>query len=747
MINQISSYLLILIFIMILIIPDHNNAKEILVYADDISYDTKKNIIARGNAKVIYEDQFILSDLIIYDKINDKIVLPSTFTFKDSTNNFFQASSGYFEKNLKIGEFEDIKIRLNDGSRLIGDRGRREGDIDIISKAVYTPCKSRIKIADFICPTWQLEGEKIIHDNKNLFLYQKHSKMRVIHTPVFYIPYMVTPSPLRKERKSGFLSPGISFNFFDTKTSQSTSFPYYFYLDKDKELTFTPFLNYGGGVDSSQRFVFDYNQILSGGMFSSDFTFDSNFEKDNSDRWFKDASLITKYKKNINKNFRVTANSALQTKENYIQITKPDDELSYTHSLTTNLSFEGYNLRKIDDYLNLKFSLYQTNQKNEDSKTVPIVFPNFKYYSGEKIGATFSSQNLFETYNIIREKNTDIHSKNQQKLSHRYSAYKDFISLNSKFLIRSEIYNQIYHTENKKIDSNFHTGTYFRAFPIFSIESETPFKTNNNKYNFTYKPNMQLVVSPGISNTNKISNEDSSNNNFSLDNMKSLNRFSGSDKLDNSKRINYGIDIYNSYLSLKLSQNYEFTDNSNYHIEQGNDDNLSDLLGQVNYTNRNKINYNFRYDFNNSYLKQQNINIETPTSVGELSLDYLDQKSKIDNIITSDTETLNYSFYSKKFLNFSKIKFNGLYDLKKEINTEYSIGYSYYDECFGINIDFKRKSYAEENLKPQDVLTLMFSFKNIGSYKSTNIAVSENDKRDIDWQEMDIKNELFENIN
>ena len=53
---------------------------------------------------------------------------------------------------------------------------KRDGEIDIISKAVYTPCNSRIKIGNFICPTWQLEGEKILHDNENLFLYQKHSK-------------------------------------------------------------------------------------------------------------------------------------------------------------------------------------------------------------------------------------------------------------------------------------------------------------------------------------------------------------------------------------------------------------------------------------------------------------------------------------------------------------------------------------------------------------------------------------------
>ena len=96
-----------------------------------------------------------------------------------------------FLKNLEFAEFENPKIRLEDGSRLIGKKLKRNGEIDIISKGVYTPCNSRIKIGNFICPTWQLEGEKILHDNDNLFLYQKHSKMRVLNTPVFYIPYLV----------------------------------------------------------------------------------------------------------------------------------------------------------------------------------------------------------------------------------------------------------------------------------------------------------------------------------------------------------------------------------------------------------------------------------------------------------------------------------------------------------------------------------------------------------------------------
>ena len=97
---------------------------------------------------------------------------------------------------------------------------------------------------------------------------------------------------------------------------------------------------------------------------------------------------------------------------------------------------------------------------------------------------------------------------------------------------------------------------------------------------------------------------------------------------------------------------------------------------------------------------------------------------------------------SIKFLKFSQLNFNGLYDLKKEINTEYNIGYSYFDECFGINLDFNRKSYRKQ-FKPQDILTIMFSFKNIGSYKSTNLAVSENDKQDIEWENFNIDNSFF----
>ena len=44
---------------------------------------------------------------------------------------------------------------------------------------------------------------------------------------------------------------------------------------------------------------------------------------------------------------------------------------------------------------------------------------------------------------------------------------------------------------------------------------------------------------------------------------------------------------------------------------------------------------------NNSYLKSQNINFNTNTLIGDLNIGYLDQNSKVNNIISKDTETIN----------------------------------------------------------------------------------------------------------
>ena len=233
-------------------------ANEIQIYADNIDYDSDKNLIAKGNVKIIRDKEILISQTVIINEKQKKIILPEEFQYRDEQKNYYFGSSGEFSTNFENATIYDYKMLTGDGSRIVGRSVNKKGKIDVIHKGVFTPCTSKIKIKDFKCPIWQLEAEKFVHDRDKLFIHQKHSKMRVFNVPVFYFPYFVSPSPLRTKRKSGFLVPSVNFFFFDTQTSQSTSIPYYFAISEDKELTLTPTLNYGGGVDSSQTTRFEY---------------------------------------------------------------------------------------------------------------------------------------------------------------------------------------------------------------------------------------------------------------------------------------------------------------------------------------------------------------------------------------------------------------------------------------------------------------------------------------------------------
>ena len=717
-------------------------ANEILIYADRIDYDANENLIARGNAKIIYKQKILTSDLIIYNKKDDEYNLPSDFSFKDEKNNYYSGSSAKFSKNLNSAEIQNIKLMLNDGSRIVGKSAIKNGDIDIITKGAYSPCNSKIKIGNFICPIWQLEGEKILHDNDNLFLYQKHSKMRILSTPVFYIPYIVTPSPLRKKRKSGFLSPTISFNFLDTKISQSTSFPYYFNIDLNKELTFTPLINYGGGVNSSQRFLVDYNQLTSGGKLNVDLSFDTTLENENNEHWFKDGSIATNYSHNLNEKFYLNLNSSLQTSKSYFRTTDPNNSNSYKTDLSTTLNLYGHNIRSIDDKLKLNISSYQIIQNNVDNGTTPLVFPYIEYQSGFNDYKKINYQNNYNFYNITRDVNTSEHAKKQIKTSHVIKIKKEVYNFNSKINFYGNLYNQYYMTEGKKINNINTDSNSYRIFPMTGVKIETPFIEKNT--DLLISPSLFFVISSAQSNSNKISNEESTNNATSITNNNNLNRYSGTDKLDNSKRINLSINLQKDNSSLNLSQNYEFTKNSNYHKETGNYDYLSNLLINYKYENKlNIINYDITYDPNEDFVKSQYVSATHENGLFKLNMRYLDERKIVNNIVSNSNENLNWDLETKKVKKYNKFKFSGNYDLLNDETRNYKIGYSYFDECFGINLDFDRKLYTDINLKPQDTLTLMFSFKNIGSYKSANLAVSETEKQDIEWDSGKLVDEFY----
>jgi len=710
-----------------------HSAKEIVIYADSIDYDSQKNLIARGNVKIISKYELLTSHLVIIKDKTNQIILPTDFQYKDDQDNYYYGSSGEFTSDFEEGMMKDVKIILNDGSRIVGTQVFKKGYIDLIDKGVYSPCESKIKIKNFICPIWQIEGEKIVHDRKNFFIYHKHSKMRIFNIPVYYVPYMITPSPLLKERRSGFLSPTISMNFINAQVAQTIALPYYFAISEDKELLFIPKFNYGAGVDSSQSIVTRYYQLISGGNFSVNFSADTNFEEENNENWLRDASIITNFNNKINEKFTLSFTSAFQTSPTYLRRTDQNNLLNRKNTLTSSFNLDGYNLRKFDDKLHFEITGYQVVRNDEDNKTTPTTFPYIRYNDGTNKYGKINYNQKYSFYNIFRDTATTDHAQNQQKINYNLSTDSLNYKFKSKINFKTELLSQFYKIENKKISNENYSGTYGRIFPMSGIYFETPIINRIN--NIYIIPKISFVVNGSQPSSNKVSNEESTNNSYSLLNAASLNRYTGSDKLDNSKRVNYGVDVTKNALKLSLSQSYEFDANSNYNQDVGLRDYMSDLLGSITYNGKkNTLGHNFRFNVDQGLIKSQSLALTNNSLLGATEITYTQERVENNSILTTGSERLNLGFTSNKFKKYSAINLSSSFDLIKDDPTNYTASYQYKDECFGINLNFNRSFYADRDLKPQDALTIMFSFKHLGSYASTNLAVSETDKQDIRWE-------------
>ena len=124
------------IFINILFYTNIQSAREVLIYADIIDYDSNNNIIAKGKAKIISENEIVTSDLIIINEKTNTITLPTKFKYKDEKNNYYYGSSGELDTNFENGYFQNIKILLNDSNSEISRFFTRKGQKNHVPRGV-----------------------------------------------------------------------------------------------------------------------------------------------------------------------------------------------------------------------------------------------------------------------------------------------------------------------------------------------------------------------------------------------------------------------------------------------------------------------------------------------------------------------------------------------------------------------------------------------------------------------------------
>ena len=238
---------------------------KMFVEADELRYDTEKNIVsAEGNARIYYKDQTLEADRVVYDRHTGRVYAEghAKLTQRDGTVLYgvrFDLTDdfrdGFIEslraetpakpyKNVLGGQLPRAPASTDTTGTVTGTyktyfsaphAERIEGDTTVFDKGTYTACDACKDNPDKP-PLWQVRAKRIIHKNDEKMIYYEDSSLEFLGIPIAYVPFFSAPDP-SVTRKSGILSPYLALN---SHLGAGVGIPIFWALAPDYDLTLTP---------------------------------------------------------------------------------------------------------------------------------------------------------------------------------------------------------------------------------------------------------------------------------------------------------------------------------------------------------------------------------------------------------------------------------------------------------------------------------------------------------------------------
>ena len=147
---------------------------------------------ATGHVEIARGDRILLADKVVYDRNKDIATATGHVALLDDTGSVFFVEKIEVTGDLKEGLAEEVRVLLNDKSRMAGRAFRRRpNNIADLFQAVYSPCDS--------CtgqnPLWQIKAQEVRYDRDAQMVYYDNAWIEFDGVPVFYTPYLAHPDP------------------------------------------------------------------------------------------------------------------------------------------------------------------------------------------------------------------------------------------------------------------------------------------------------------------------------------------------------------------------------------------------------------------------------------------------------------------------------------------------------------------------------------------------------------------------
>ena len=702
---------------------------------DKATYDKNKEFITTfENSKLeIKEGYTLTSNKILYSTIEKKISSNLSSTLKDQDGNLVKVSMFEYQlhKNLfsSIGKIQIIDANNNEYyfKEIHVDTKQKEmigSDVSVVldqenfgltkkfdprfvsndifvsksksnfSKGIFTVCQNR----EGKCPPWSLKAKKISHDKIKKTIYYDHATLKFYNIPIFYFPKFFHPDPTVK-RQSGFLTP-----FFTDSSTLGAGFglPYYWAINKSKDLTFTPKLY----ANENVLLLNEYRQAFKNGFLTLDTSYTEGYKDSTSTKTTGSRNhIFAELDVDLNKNqsYESALSLKIQRSSNDTYFRIHDINTTLVKAQNTNLENKiSYSFNKDDTYLNITGAVYEDLRKKDNSR-YEYILPNVlfgKSFFTEKFGTLDFKSNVYHK-NYDTNKTLSLLTNDIVWSPSSYITQKGFVN-SLEGLIKNTNYSAKKTTDYKT------AGMINEMSSVLSFKSSFPMKKETSRYSNIFSPNYMVRFAPG--HMRNMSGDDIALN---YNNLFSTNKTSIiEDGLSTVLGFNYVVNEKNEQgkerekLSLSMGQIFNLEENKDLPSKSSLDQKMSDVVGEVkyNFSKIGNINYKFSIDHNLNQLNYNEISSTFNFGKVDFNLDYLEERSHIGNEhYISSGITLNIN-------DNNKLSFGTKKNYKTRSTEFYDLQYQYEIDCLTAGLVYRREFYEDSDVEQKDSLMFVIKF-------------------------------------
>ncbi|MBT6033357.1 MAG: LPS-assembly protein LptD [Kordiimonadaceae bacterium] len=695
--------------------------------ADKVVYDQKLDVITASGKVILNQNgNTLTADNIVYEVKSGQVSAHGGITILEASGNIMHMEDAELEGDLKKGFINNTRVIFVDGSKLIARSGERDGQKTILKNAIYTPCEICVVEGEGKDkPTWQIKANEVIHDSDNKTIKYKNVKLELAGIPILYSPYFSHPDPTVRSR-TGLLPPARLGR--STELGVFVQVPYFFDISQNKDFTFEPIITSREGV----VFGGTYRQHTGNGMFSTSGSIanvnerDNNFEKTGDHELrghiFSEGAFDINSLDNLGGDWQWDYAAKWVSDDTYLR-RYYDDKSDVLESHAKVERFWDKNYATVGTYL------FQGLDEEDNYNLTGQAMPSFALNMNEDAGFLNSKFTLDASGVQIHR----IEGMRSRRMSAKAGWELPFqSSMGDFYTISASVRSDVYHNSNSQFPDLPQyagvDGTHNRVLPKLALDWRMPFLKSTASTSQVLEPMFSIIVAPTKPNLPEnvinFSNEDSRNFEFDENNLFSHNRFNGYDRWEGGTRLNMGI-RYNMYtdninLTATIGQSVRLNNTETFPIGSGYEGKASDLVGRVDLTLGEYVDYihRFRLDKKSLDLRRNEMIISGGPKWIKASIRYLDLDLERDDNRLIGTELENRREIGTGLNVFLDDKWSvqgtWVKDILNNKTVSYDAGIVYKDGCLEFGLSYERRFTSDRDIAPSNTVHFRLVLKNLG---------------------------------